>query len=110
MITELREMLGLDELKLDYKVMIADFDGENFTFTIIESPTNDLYEKIQEKMHEYQESDDNDGAYINVSKEQDKICIFYDTGNVNDGLRAVHGLLYALNEIHGIESVVINEI
>lgn len=110
MITELRQMLGLDDLELNYKVVIENFDGENFTFTVIESNTNDLYEKIKEKMNEYQETDDNDGAYIDVNKKQDKIYIFYDTGNVNDGLRAVHGLLYALNEISGIEAVVINEL
>lgn len=37
-------------------------------------------------------------------------CIYYDTGNVEDGLSALHGLLYAINEVANVESVVINEI
>lgn len=110
MITEFRQILGLDNLNLGYKVLIKDFDGENFTFTVTGSDTNDLYEKVEEKMDEYQQTEENDDAYIDVSKKQDKISIYYDTGNVADGLKAVHGLLYALNDVPGIESVVINEL
>lgn len=112
MIPELREMLKLNDLKLNYKVQIADFDGENFTFSIkaVDGNEKDLFQKIEEKMKMYQESDDNYVGYMKVYNRQDKVYIYYDTGNVEDGLSALHGLLYAINEVANVESVVINEI
>ncbi len=112
MIAELRDLLGLDDLRLDYMVTIEDFDGECFTFSVRATDDNvkDLYEKIQEKMAEYQQSAADYAGYIDVYKKQDKVSVYYDTGNVVDGLSAVHGLLYAINEVSGVQSVVINEI
>ena len=111
MIAELREMLKLDDLKLNYKVQIADFDGESFTFCIPKTDDNekDLLEKITEKMKSYQESDDEYDGYLEVYDKPDKVFIYYDTGNVDDPLDALHGLLYAMNEVQGIQSVLINE-
>lgn len=112
MIPELREMLKLNDLKLNYKVQIADFDGENFTFSIkaVDGSEKDLFQRIEEKMKMYQESCGNYVGYMQVYDKQDKVFIYYDTGNVEDGLSAVHGLLYAINEVANVESVVINEI
>lgn len=113
MIAELREMLGLDDLRLDYMVTIEDFDGECFVFSVRATSNNvkELYEKIQGKMTEYQQgATDGYAGYIDVNEEQDKVSVCYDTGNVEDGLSAVHGLLYALNDVPGVQSVVINEI
>lgn len=112
MIAELREMLRLDDLRLDYMVKIEDFDGECFVFSVraTDSNVNDLYEKIKEKMTNYQQSAAGCAGYIDVYEEQDKVSVYYDTGNVEDGLSAVHGLLYAINEVTGVQSVVINEI
>lgn len=112
MIAELREMLGLDDLRLDYVVKIEDFDGENFVFSVraTDNSVNDLYEKIKEKMVNYQQMSAGYAGYIDVYEEQDKVSIYYDTGNVEDGLSAVHGLLYKINEVTGVQSVVINEI
>lgn len=112
MIAELREILKLDDLKLDYVVKIADFDGECFTFSVRATDGNvkDLYERIKEKMTTYQESADDYVGYIDVHNEHDKVLVYYDTGNVENGLIAVHGLLYAINEVTGVQSVVINEI
>lgn len=113
MIAELREMLGLNDLRLDYMVTIEEFDGECFTFSVRATNDNvkDLYEKIHEKMTEYQKGvADAYAGYIDVNEEQDKVSVYYDTGNVEDGLAAMHGLLYALNEIPEVQSVVINEI
>ena len=59
-------------------------------------------------MSDYQENIDYAG-YIDVTEEQDKVSIYFDTGNVDDGMSAVHGVLYAINEVPGVESVVINE-
>ena len=49
MIAELREMLGLDDLKLDYMVKIEDFEGECFVFSVraTDDNVNGLYEKIK---------------------------------------------------------------
>ena len=112
MIAELREVLGLDELRLDYVVTIEDFNGECFTFSVraTDDTVKDFYEKIQEKMAEYQQSAVDYAGYIDVYEEQDKVSVYYDTGNVEDGVSAVHGLLYAINEVSGVQSVVINEI
>lgn len=112
MIAELREMLGLDDLKLDYMVKIENFDGENFVFSVRaeDNNVNDLYEKIKEKLVNYQQVAADYAGYIDVYEEQDKVSIYYDTGNVVDGLSAIHGLLYAVNEVTGVQSVVINEI
>jgi len=112
MIAELREMLGLDDLSLDYMVKIEDFDGECFTFSVraTDDKVHDLYERIKEKMTQYQQAAEDYVGYIDVNEEQDKVSVYYDTGNVGDGLSAVHGLLYAMNEVTGVQSVVINEI
>lgn len=112
MIAELREMLGLDDLRLDYMVKIEDFDGECFGFSVraTDENINGLYEKIKDKMSDYQQAADDYVGYIDVSVQQDKVSIYYDTGNVENGLSAVHGLLYAINEVTGVQSVVINEI
>lgn len=112
MIPELREMLKLNDLKLNYKVQIADFDGENFTFSIkaLDGNEKDLFQRIEEKMKMYQESDANYVGYMEVYDKKDKVCIYYDTDNMEDSLSALHGLLYAINEVENVESVVINEI
>ena len=112
MIAELREMFGLDDLRLDYMVKIEGFNGESFVFSVraTDDNVNDLYEKIKEKMKNYQQKAAGYAGYIDVYEEQDKVSVYYDTGNVEDGLSAVHGFLYAINEATGVQSVVINEI
>ena len=68
MIAELRELLGLDDLKLDYMVKIEDFNGENFVFSIraTDDDVHDSYEKIKEKMTNYQQLAVDYAGYIDV--------------------------------------------
>ncbi len=109
MIDELRCMLKLDELSLNYVVKIADFDGENFTYTVTESSCDNdaLAEKIKDALEELQE--DVECGYIDVY-EEGKVGVYQDTGNSADPLQAVHKVLYALNEVPEIKEVIINDL
>ena len=50
-------------------------------------------------------------GYIDVSKNDEKVSIYLDTGNVEpeDIDAAVTGILKALNKVTGIKKVIVNE-
>ncbi len=50
-------------------------------------------------------------GYIDVSKEDEKVNIYLDTGNVEpeDIDTAITGILKALNNVSGIKNVIVNE-
>ncbi len=112
MITELRKMLKLDELKLNYAIEIQNFEGESFTFSVRakDGNTQNIYEMLKEKLEQYQESEGDDIGYMDVSCESDYVLIFCDLGSAHDEINALHRLLYKIDEVSGIKSVVINEL
>lgn len=108
MIAELREMLKLDELNLNYEIKIADFDGENFSYTVTESDygAESLLEKVREALDDLLANPE--CGYIDAYAE-DKVRVYQDTGNCENPLQAVHMLLCTFNEVSGIKEVIINE-
>lgn len=109
-------MIGLDELELNYEAHVVGFDGENFTFSVYfeDGLTDAEFEEtdnvIGEFFKSYNERDIYLG-YIDVLKQEDKVFVFLDLGNVEPEYSntAIHGILNALNNVSGIKTVLINE-
>jgi hypothetical protein len=112
----LDKMMGLDRLGLYYKTHMVGIDGENFSYSIY-LEDNNIYDKfieiskaITEFIHPYDEKDIYMG-YIDVTKDDDKVNIYLDLGNVEPQYQdvAIKGILKAIDSVPGIESVIINE-
>jgi hypothetical protein len=112
----LDKMMGLDKLELYYKTHMAGIDGENFSYSIY-LENNNIYDKfieiskaITEFIQPYDEKDIYMG-YIDITKDDEKVNIYLDLGNVEPQYEdvAIKGILKAINIVQGIESVIINE-
>ena len=108
-----REMLGIDGMKLSYKVSVEGFDGEMFIYSVYfkkeltQEKKDEFYSRIDALIAESFEN-----TYcgdIMVTEDGDKkMSIILDLGNAEDG-RMIKGILEALNGMDGIKKVVINE-
>ncbi|MDO5559840.1 MAG: hypothetical protein Q4F95_09615 [Oscillospiraceae bacterium] len=113
---ELDNMIGVDRLGLYFEAHVADIDGECFNYSVYfeNGITDEKFEEtnkaIAEFMKPYNDEDTYLG-YIDVTKEDDKVSIYLDLGNVDPDYEdtAIHGILEALNNVSGIKSVIINE-
>lgn len=112
----LESMMGLDQLGLHYEVHMAGIEGENFYYSVYfeDNLTDKKFEETKKAIAEfliiYDEKDIYLG-YIDVSKEDDKIAIYLDLGNTKPEYQntAINGILKALNNVPGVQSVIINE-
>jgi hypothetical protein len=112
----LDKMMGLDKLELYYESHMAGIDGENFSYSIY-LEDNNIYDKfievskaITEFIKPYDDKDIYMG-YIDITKDDEKVSIYLDLGNVEPQYEdvAIKGILKALNDVQGIKSVIINE-
>lgn len=113
---ELDKMMGFDTMDLNYEAHIVGLDGECFTYSvyIAENDTankkTEIINAIAEWDKPFNEKDIYTG-YINVSEKNGIIIIFLDLGNVEPEYQniSIKGILESLNNVTGIESVLINE-
>lgn len=113
---DLDEMMGFDKLGLYYEAHMAGIDGENFHYNvyfeedITDEKVKETNNAIAEFLTPYCDKDIYLG-YIDVSKEDDKLYVYLDLGNVKPEYQdtAIKGILKALNNVQGIRSVIVNE-
>lgn len=112
----LDEMVGLDQLNLNFEVHMVGIDGENFMFNVYfsEEITEEKFAETEKVVSEFAstyEEQDMDLGYVNVSKEDDKVVVYLDLEIEDMELsnRAICGLVEALDKVSGIKSVMINE-
>ncbi|MDE7365170.1 MAG: hypothetical protein K2N27_09900 [Ruminococcus sp.] len=108
--------MGLDKLGLYYEIKMDGMDGECFDYSIYldGDVTEEKYKEICNAVHDFQEPYEKKDIYMgyySVSKEDDKILIYLDLGNVKPQYEdvSINGILQALNNVSGIKSVIINE-
>lgn len=113
---DLTKAMGLDKLGLYYNIKADGIDGECFHYSVYLdcSVTEEKYKEICNAVHDFQEpyqEKDIYMGYYSVSKEDDKIEIYLDLGNVTPKYEqvSIEGILKSLNNVSGIKSVVINE-
>lgn len=113
---EFDEMMGFDELGLNFEAHMAGIDGENFLYSVYfeEVFSDEKFEEIEKVMDEFVTSYQEKGIYLgymDVSKMEDKVNIYLDLGAVapEDSDTAIKGILKALNKVSGIKSVIVNE-
>lgn len=112
----LDEMVGIAQLNLNFKVHMAGIDGESFIYNVYysEEITEKKFAETKKVVDEFAstyEDQDSYLGYINVSKEDDKVVIYFDLGleDMDSSNRAICGLAESLNKVAGIKSVIINE-
>ena len=109
--------IGINKLNLYYEAHVLGFDGECFNYNIyFEDKLDDNkfkeVEKAIEKFKDNYNYDDNTYiGYIDVAKEDNRINIFLDVGNVQPEYQdiAIQGILKAINIVPGIKYVLVNE-
>ncbi|MBE5934080.1 MAG: hypothetical protein E7263_11755 [Lachnospiraceae bacterium] len=113
---ELDEMMGIDQLELNFEAHVLGIDGECFSYSVYFNngvAENNLgaVKKAIEDFAISHNSEDSYIGYIDVTSMDDKISIYLDLGNVEpeNSNVALYGILTALNEVDGIEKVLINE-
>lgn len=108
--------MNFDRLNLYYDTRMDGFDGECFDYSVYLDGdiTEEKYQEICKAVHDfvapYEEKDIYMG-YLSISKEDDKIFIYLDLGNVKPDYEqvSIDGILLALNKVSGIKLVVVNE-
>ena len=116
MIDELDEVLGLSGMGLNYEAHVAGFDGDCFDFCVYfgSSVTDDEACAVENVVNEffapYEEKDIYLG-YVDITSEGGRVRIYLDLGNVNPEYEqtAIIGILKSLNNVDGIDHVIINE-
>ncbi len=113
---ELDSMMGFDKLGLYYDVHMAGIDEECFNYSIYfkEGITDEKIEETDKAINEFMKPYNDKEiylGYIEVSKIDDKVNVYLDLGKVapEDEDTAIKGILKALNNISGINSVIVNE-
>lgn len=110
------KLMGLDKLGLYYSIKVDGIEGECFDYSVYldgevtEEKCHEIGKAVHDFREPYKEKDIYMG-YLNISKEDDKIFIYLDLGNVKPQYEqvSINGILQALNNVSGIKSVVINE-
>lgn len=113
---EFDSMMGFDKLGLYFEAHVAGFDGECFDYSIYleDECSDEKFQEINKAINEFIAPYDDEEiypGYIDVSKDDDKINIYLDTGNVEPENidTVVTGILKALNHVTGIKRVIVNE-
>ncbi|MBD5096564.1 MAG: hypothetical protein HDT40_06120 [Lachnospiraceae bacterium] len=109
-------MMGFDKLNLYFEVHVAGFDGECFNYSVYleDGYSDDKLKEIDTAINEFikpYNDKEIDLGYVDVSKEDEKVNIYLDTGNVEpeDIDTAITGIVKALNNVSGIKNVIVNE-
>ncbi|MCR5718104.1 MAG: hypothetical protein K6F80_03590 [Oscillospiraceae bacterium] len=111
--------MNFDELGLYYPATLAGFDGECFHYSVyFDIPvTQTLCDEIQNALdaffEPFYENDDTYPGDIMVMNEDDMVQIELDLGNVKPESafqnEVISGVLQGLNNVSGIQRVVVNE-
>ncbi|MBR2304681.1 MAG: hypothetical protein IJ871_06040, partial [Ruminococcus sp.] len=77
--------------------------------TVDEEKADALKNAIQE--YDFKLNGDDYTGYLDISIDKNKVSIYLDLGNVEpqNENNIIHGILFAINTIHGIKNVIINE-
>lgn len=109
-------MMDFAKLGLYYEAHLAGFDGECFFYNVYfeNAPTDEKLEETIKAVNEFlkpYEARDIYMGFLNISKEDNRIHIYLDLGNVDPEYNqpSIDGILTALNNVSGIKSVIINE-
>ena len=112
-------LMKFDSLGLYYKAIMAGLDGECFHYSVyLDVPVTDklcteIENAINEQFEPFYESDDTYPGDISVSNEDDMVEIELDLGNAKQDKafqdECVNNILLALNNVSGIQRVVVNE-
>lgn len=113
---DLTKAMGFDKLGLYYSIKVDGLDGECFNYSVYldgdvtEEKYKEICNAIDNFRNPYDEKDIYMG-YYSVSKEDNKVEVYLDLGNVEPNYEdtSINGILLALNGVSGIKSVVINE-
>lgn len=110
---EMMEMLGLNELNLNYQIHINGFDGECFMYSVYfeKEVTEEAYNSINQAVSDFvdEHGDDDDQGYISITNHGDKLSIYHDLGNTDGSNGPIHGILNAIDSVAGVKMVIINE-
>lgn len=108
--------LGLDKLTLNFPAHAEGLEGECFLYSVYfadgkagQREADAVLEAIRH--YDFQLVGDDYIGYTDVTPKDGKISIYLDLGNTEpqNGDRIIHGILLALNNIQGIEKVIVNE-
>lgn len=110
-------MMDFDELGLYFPAKMAGLDGECFHYSVYYQIklTDAVFAETRKAITDYfapfYENDDTYPGDIDIINEEDMVQIELDLGNVapRQENKSVEGILMALNEVPGIERVVVNE-
>ncbi|NLT10153.1 MAG: hypothetical protein GXY08_11720 [Ruminococcus sp.] len=110
------QVLGLTKLSLNYMVHAEGLEGECFIYSVYFNDYTADEEKadvVKNAINSYDfklKGNDYIG-YLDVSIDKNKVSIYLDLGNVElqNENNIIHGILLAINSIHGIKKVIINE-
>ena len=109
------QILGIDKLSLNFPAHVDGFEGECFDYSVYftETPGNEQVELIQNAIHDYDfklTGDDYIG-YVSVECKAGIVTIYLDLGNTvpENENKIIHGILLAMNDVPGIEKVILNE-
>lgn len=113
---ELDSMMGFDKLGLYYEVHMAGIEGECFLYHVylngdlIQEKTDEVSKAIDEFVNARNDEEHYIG-YADVYTRNGELYIFLDIGSAapEDADTAIYGVLETLNNIDGIDRVIINE-
>ena len=95
---------------------MAGIDGECFNYSVYlnDEVTDEKFKEIKDlvtRFIEEKNAKDIYLGYVDVTKENDRICIYLDIGGVDPQFEdaSVQGILATLNKVSGIKKVIINE-
>ena len=113
---ELDSMMGFDKLGLYYEVHMAGIEGECFLYHVYlngdltQEKTDEVSKAIDESVNARNDEEHYIG-YADVYTRNGELYIFLDIGSAapEDADTAIYGVLETLNNIDGIDRVIINE-
>ena len=110
------QVLGLTKLSLDYMVHAEGIEGECFTYSVYyidDTADEEKAEAVKSaiQLYDFKLKGDDYIGYLDISIDKNKVSIYLDLGNVEpqNENNIIHGILLAINTIHGIKKVIINE-
>lgn len=110
------QVLGLTKLSLDYMVHAEGIEGECFTYSVYYNDDTADEEKAEAvksaiQLYDFKLKGNDYIGYLDISIDKNKVSIYLDLGNVEpqNENNIIHGILLAINTIHGIKKVIINE-
>ena len=110
------DALGLTKLELSYTAHVDGFYGECFVYSVYftdDTADEAKADAVRNAVHsfDFNVTDDDYIGCLSISLDDNKVSIFLDLGNVQpqNENKIIQGTLLALNSVHGIKKVIINE-